>query len=113
MLGPVISASVARCASSAGSCEHPSFRSLVARRARLRLLLTCLLLGLYLAFCLGVVYVPDFFARPLSPTSVVPVGVAIAYALIALSIIVAGFYVHVANTQFAKLEQDVERDLGS
>jgi len=93
--------------------EHPSFRLLVAKRRKIRFLLTALLLGLYLAFSLAAVYAPDFLATPLSNTSVVPIGIAIGYAIIMLAIVVAGYYVHVANTGFAKLEQEVERDLGA
>ena len=92
--------------------EHPSFKLLVASRRKLRFAFTWLLLGLYLAFCLAAVYAPDFLAKPLSSSSVVPIGVALAYALIVLAIFVAGYYVHVANTRFASLEQEVEKDLG-
>lgn len=91
--------------------EHPSFRLLVARRRKIRFVFTALLLGLYLAFSMGAVYAPDFLAKPLSNSSVVPIGVVIAYAIIVLAVVVAAYYVHVANTKFAALEQEVERDL--
>lgn len=91
--------------------ENPSFRLLVAKRRRIRFLLTSLLLGLYLTFCMAAVYAPDFLSIPLSGTSVVPLGIPIGYAIIVLAIAIAAYYVYVANTKFAKLEQEVEKDL--
>ncbi len=91
--------------------QDPNFIQLRRQRLRLRLALTTLLVVLYLGYALIALYAPHWFSAPVATGSVIGFGVLVAYAIIILSIVLSGVYVHWANTRFEAQENAVKAAL--
>ena len=92
---------------------HPAFRQLVRKRRRLTWGLATLCIGLYIGFSLAAVWHPEGLGRAVVEGSAVNFAILLAYGIIGLGIVASGFYVHWANTELARLQHELEKDLQS
>ena len=83
------------------------FQKLVTVRRRVSWSFLTVLLGLYLAFGLMSVYAPGVLARPVGSDGVIPVGIVMGYAILAMTFILTLIYVWLANSFFEPLERKI------
>ena len=88
-----------------------NFHKLVSVRRRVSWSFLLVLLGSYLAFGLLSVYSPALLARPVFSDGVVPIGIAMGYAILALTFILTLVYVWIANHYFEALERKIKAGL--
>lgn len=86
---------------------NKDFQKLVTVRRRVTRSFLLVLLGLYLAFGLMSVYSPAILARPVFSDGVVPVGIAMGYAILFLIFLFTLIYVWLANRFFEPLERKI------
>ncbi|GEQ78152.1 membrane protein [Comamonas testosteroni] len=79
---------------------HPGYEQLKAQRRRMAFAFAGVCLGLCMAFILTAVLSPASLAVPLNRAGTLTGGVACAIGLIALSWVLTGIYIHIANTRF-------------
>lgn len=89
---------------------NPKFQALVARRTRLALLLSAIVLVGYYAFMTVVAFAPGVLGAPLSEGSALTVGVPVGAAIIVVSWLLTGVYSHFANGPFDELNKDIVRE---
>ena len=87
--------------------QNSDFQKLVRVRRWITGSFMLLLLGLYLLFSLLSVYAPEVLARPVFSNGVVPVGIALGYAILALIFVLTLIYVWLANNRFEPLEATI------
>ncbi len=86
---------------------NKNFHKLVTARRRVSWSFLLVLLGLYLAFGLLSAYFPSLLARPVLSEGVVPAGIVMGYAILALTFILTLVYVWIANSYFAPLKRKI------
>ncbi len=91
--------------------SNKNFHKLVSARRRVSWWFLLVLLGSYLAFGLMSVYSPSVLARPVFSDGVVPVGIVMGYAILALTFILTLVYVWLANSYFEPLERKIMAEL--
>ena len=87
--------------------EDPQFQHLNTKRKHFSSLLTVIMLVLYFSFILVVAFKPEFFAIPLSPTSVITIGIPIGVMLIFISFLLTGIYVYRLNSKFDPINNKI------
>lgn len=90
--------------------ENPKYHALVARRSRLALMLSAVVLIAYYAFMMVVAFAPDLLRAPLGEGSALTVGVPVGTAIIVVSWLLTGVYSHFANGPFDQLNNDIVRE---
>jgi uncharacterized membrane protein (DUF485 family) len=91
--------------------SNKNFHKLVSVRRRVAWSFLLILLGSYLAFGLMSVYSPSLLAIPVFSDGVVPVGIVMGYAILALTFILTLAYVWLANSYFEPLERKIMAEL--
>jgi len=91
--------------------SNKNFHRLVAVRRWVSWLFLLVLLGSYLAFGLLSVYLPSVLARPAFTGGVVPFGIVMGYAILALTFIITLLYVWIANSYFEPLERKIIKEV--
>ena len=91
--------------------NNKNYLRLVAVRRRVTWSFLFFLLGSYLVFGLLSVYAPPFLARPVFSDGVVPVGILMGYAILALTFILTLVYVWLANKLFEPLERKINTEV--
>lgn len=91
--------------------ENADFHRLVALRRRVSWSLLLALLVLYLLFALLSVHFPTFLARPFFADGIVPMGIFLGYAILALTFLFMLAYVWIANSILEPLEKKIVVDL--
>lgn len=89
---------------------NPKFKALVARRSRLALLLSAIVLVGYYTFMMVVAFAPNLLGAPLGEGSALTVGVPVGAAIIVVSWLLTGVYSHFANGPFDELNKDIVRE---
>ncbi|MEQ6433467.1 DUF485 domain-containing protein [Comamonas sp. w2-DMI] len=89
--------------------SHPKYRELRAKRNRLGLWLTVLMLVVYYGYVALIAFDKQFLAQPIG-TGVTSLGIPIAMGVIVFTVLITGFYVRRANGEFDKLTQDILKD---
>ncbi len=90
---------------------NKNFHKLVSVRRRISWSFLLVLLGSYLIYGLLSVYSPSLLARPVFSDGIVPVGIAMGYAILALTFILTLIYVWIANRYFEPLEKKIIAEL--
>lgn len=85
--------------------NDPKFHELNARRRRLTLTLSAVVLVTYYGFMMVVAFAPRLLATPIAAGATTSVGVPIGAGLVVLYWLLTGLYVRKANLEF-----DVEND---
>ena len=91
--------------------KNNDFHKLVSVRRGVSWSFLLLLLGSYLAFGWMSVYSPEFLARPFFSDGVVPTGIVMGYAILALCFMLTLAYVWLANSFFEPLEKKIIAEL--
>jgi uncharacterized membrane protein (DUF485 family) len=89
---------------------NPKYHELVRQRDRLAWTLSALVLVIYFGFVLMIAFAGNFLSQPISPNSVIPIGMPIGVAVILASIVLTGIYVFRANNTFDPLIREVIRE---
>jgi len=87
--------------------KDPKYHQLIKERDALAWTLTVLVLVIYFGFILLVAFAPEFLTRPISATSVIPVGMLIGVGVIVASVVLTGIYVYRANGTFDPLIHEI------
>lgn len=87
--------------------KNPKYHQLIKGRDMLAWTLTVLVLVIYFGFILLVAFAPDFLTKPISATSVIPIGMLVGVGVIVASIVSTGIYVYRANTTFDPLISEI------
>ncbi|WP_050421398.1 DUF485 domain-containing protein [Bradyrhizobium tropiciagri] len=88
-----------------------TFRELVSGRARLRWILSILTLVMFFGF-IALVSVAKAALGTSIAGSALPLGFALALAMVAVLVVFTGIYVQRSNTRFDELARAVKRELG-
>ena len=89
--------------------NDPGINRLLMRRSRWRWGLSGGLIGIYLAYCLAGVYLPDVLARPVLGSSI-PWGIALGYLIMALSVFLSVLYIRIVGRMLEVPFGDRESD---
>jgi uncharacterized membrane protein (DUF485 family) len=65
---------------------------------------------MYFGFTLMIAFTPDILTRPISDTSVIPMGMLIGVGVIVASALLTGVYVYKANGTFDPIVQEIVRE---
>ena len=87
--------------------NDPMFKELVARRSRLAITLSAIVLVSYYAFMAVVAFAPEVFGKPLWDGSALTIGAPIGAGLIIVSWLLTGLYVSRANGEFDRMTQEI------
>lgn len=87
--------------------NDPVFKELVARRSRLAVTLSAIVLVAYYAFMAVVAFAPEMFGQPLWEGSALTIGAPIGALLIIVSWLLTGLYVSRANGEFDRMTQEI------
>jgi len=90
--------------------KDPKYHQLVKERDVLAWTLTVLVLVIYFGFILLVAFAPGFLTKPISSTSVIPIGMLFGVGVILSSILLTGIYVYRANSTFDPLIAQIIQD---
>ena len=91
--------------------SNKSFHKLVSVRRRVSWSFLLILFGYYHALGLMSVYSPSVLARPVFSDGVVPIGIVMGYAILALTFILTLVYVWLANSYLEPLERKIMAEL--
>lgn len=86
---------------------NPNFQRLVARRSRWAWGLATIILIMYFAFILLIAFTPHWLAQPVVAGSVMTIGIPIGVFVIVVAFVLTGIYVHKANTDFDRINQQI------
>lgn len=86
---------------------NPKFHQLVARRSRWAWGLAAIILLMYFAFILLIAFTPEWLAQPMLAGSVITIGIPLGLVVIIVAFVLTGIYVHKANTDFDRINQQI------
>ena len=86
---------------------NPRFQELARRRARLAWTLSAIVLIVYYSFILVVGFAPEWLGTPLADGSTLTLGIPLGVAIIVLAWVLTGVYVHRANKDFDKVNEQI------
>ncbi|MBV8247996.1 MAG: DUF485 domain-containing protein [Comamonas sp.] len=89
--------------------DNPAYQDLRRKRNRLGLVLTLLMLVVYYGYVALIAFDKQFLAQPIG-AGVTSLGIPIAMGVIVFTVLITGFYVRRANSEFDKLTQDILKD---
>jgi len=90
--------------------NNPKYLQLVKQRDNLSWTLSALVCIMYFGFTLMIAFTPDILTRPISDTSVIPMGMLIGVGVIVASALLTGVYVYKANGTFDPIVQEIVRE---
>jgi len=76
--------------------DDPNFQNMLAARSRWRWGLSGTLIGAYLLYAVGGIYMAETYSTPVMGTSI-PLGIGIGYLIMVISIVMSIVYVRVVN----------------
>ena len=89
--------------------RHPKYLELRAKRNRLGVFLTILMLIVYYGYIGLIAFDKAFLAKPIG-AGVTTLGVPIGMGVILFTIIITGIYIRRANTEFDALKEQVIKE---
>lgn len=89
--------------------RNPRYQQLKATRNRLGWVLTILMLIVYYGYIGLIAFDKELLARPIG-SGVTTLGVPIGMAVIVFTILITGFYVRRANSEFDAITRDILKD---
>ena len=89
--------------------RHPKYLELRAKRNRLGVFLTILMLIVYYGYIALIAFNKPFLAQPIG-AGVTSVGIPIGMGVIIFTIVITGIYVRRANGEFDRLNNEIIRE---
>ena len=89
--------------------RHPKYLELRAKRNRLGVFLTILMLIVYYGYIALIAFNKPFLAQPIG-AGVTTVGIPIGMGVIIFTIVITGIYVRRANGEFDTLTKEILKD---
>jgi len=89
---------------------NPKFNQLVKERSRWAWTLSSIILIMYFSFILLIAFVPEWLGISLFG-GVITIGIPIGVFIIVTAFILTGIYVHKANKDFDRMNQEIIRAL--
>ena len=89
--------------------SHPKYLELRAKRNRLGVFLTILMLIVYYGYIALIAFNKPFLAQPIG-AGVTSVGIPIGMGVIIFTIVITGIYVRRANGEFDTLTKEILKD---
>ena len=89
---------------------HPAYQQLRNRRNRLGWFLTVLMLLAYYGYIGLIAFDKPFLAKPIG-AGVTSLGIPIGMGVIVFTIAITVYYVHVANSKFDALTEQIMKDV--
>ena len=89
--------------------RHPKYLELRAKRNRLGVFLTILMLIVYYGYIALIAFNKPFLAQPIG-AGVTSLGIPIGFGVIVFTIAITGYYVNRANGEFDRLTQEILKD---
>ena len=89
--------------------RHPKYLELRAKRNRLGVFLTILMLIVYYGYIALIAFNKPFLAQPIG-AGVTSVGIPIGMGVIIFTIVITGIYVRRANGEFVTLTKEILKD---
>lgn len=90
--------------------QNPKFAELVAKRTRLAIVLSLIVLLPYYSFMMITAFNPALLARPISADSIITVGWPVGAILVIGSWLTTAVYIRRANGEFDRLNQEILRE---
>ena len=91
--------------------NHPRYPELVQGRTRISLIFFGITLIIYAGFILTMAYLPEVFARPLSPNWTMSAGLLVGLLVACSAVILIALYVYFSNKWFDPLLDEIVRDV--
>lgn len=92
--------------------ENATFQRMAARKSRLSLFCTILMLIVYFGYIGIIAWAPQLFSTPVSPGETTTWGIYSGLFVILFSIAITGVYVHKANGEFDRLTREAISEIG-
>lgn len=92
--------------------QNPKFGELVAKRTRLAIVLSLIVLVPYYAFMMVTAFKPSLLAQPISEGSIITVGWPIGALIIIGAWLTTAVYIRRANGEFDTLNQEILAEAG-
>ena len=90
--------------------RNPKYLELRSKRNRLGLVLTVLMLLVYYGYVALIAFDKEFLAQPLSSSGVTTLGIPIGIGVIVFTVLITGFYVRRANSEYDRLTAEILKD---
>ncbi|MBF7731530.1 DUF485 domain-containing protein [Pseudomonas sp. N040] len=85
---------------------NPHYQELRAKRSRFAWLLTIIMLVVYYGYILLIAFDKELLARPIGD-GVMTLGIPVGLGVIVFTILITGFYVRRANSEFDELTRKI------
>lgn len=85
---------------------NPHYQELKAKRSRFAWILTLIMLAVYYGYILLIAFNKELLARPIGD-GVMTVGIPVGLGVIVFTILITGFYVRRANSEFDELTRKI------
>ena len=89
--------------------RHPKYLELQAKRNRLAIILTILMLVVYYGYIALIAFDKEFLAQPIG-AGVTTLGIPIGFGVIVFTVLITGIYVRRANGEFDTLTKEILKD---
>ena len=89
---------------------NPHYQELKAKRSRFAWTLTIIMLVVYYGYVALIAFNKAFLAQPVGD-GVTTMGIPIGVGVIAFTVLITGFYVRRANTEFDALNEEILKDV--
>lgn len=90
--------------------SHPKYHELCRKRNRFGWTLTLIMLVVYYGYVALIAFNKAFLAQPVGD-GVTTLGIPIGVGVIAFTVLITGFYVRRANTEFDALNEEILKDV--
>ena len=89
--------------------RDPKYKELQAKRNRLGVILTILMLVVYYGYIALIAFDKEFLAQPIG-AGVTTLGIPIGFGIIIFTVLITGIYVRRANGEFDTLTKEILKD---
>ena len=86
--------------------SNPHYQELKAKRSRFAWTLTFIMLVVYYGYILLIAFDKEWLAKPIGD-GVMTLGIPVGFGVIVFTVLITGFYVRRANTEFDELTRKV------
>ena len=87
--------------------RNQTFHQLVARRSKLAWGLSSIIFIVYFSFILLIAFAPDMLGKPISPGSLITIGIPVGVFIIVMAFVLTGVYVWKANKDYDRINQEI------